>query len=69
MITIPAGVHSESHMPFGLGLMQTAFAEDKLVKWASAIEDLQHSSGTPYKRTMPKWMGYLERNIPLLNVS
>jgi len=70
MITIPAGVHSASGMPFGLGLMQTAFAEDKLVKWASAIEDLQVSSGTPYQRanTRPRWRGYLERTIPLLNV-
>ena len=69
MITIPAGTHSESGMPFGLAIMQTAFAADKLVKWASAIEDLQFSSGTPHKRTLPRWLGYLERNIPLLNVS
>lgn len=67
VITIPAGVHSESHMPFGLALMQTAWREDSLVKWASAIEDLQHASGTPYKRTLPKWYGYLERNIPVIN--
>ncbi|GAB7351577.1 hypothetical protein MBLNU459_g2200t1 [Dothideomycetes sp. NU459] len=67
MITIPAGVHSDSHMPFGLALMQTAFGEGKLIKYASAIEDLQISSGTPYKRTMPTWSGYLERNLPLIN--
>ena len=67
VITIPAGVHSESHMPFGLALMQTAWREDALVKWASAIEDLQLASGTPYKRTLPKWYGYLERNMPVLN--
>ena len=70
MITLPAGVHSASGMPFGLALMQTAFAEDKLVRWASAIEDLQLSSGTPYQRanTKPTWRGYLDRTIPLLNV-
>jgi amidase len=68
MITIPAGTHSSTGMPFGLALMQTAWAEDKLVKWASAIEDLQFSSGTQYKRTLPKWHGYLERNIPVLNL-
>lgn len=67
MITIPAGVHGESHMPFGLALMQTAWGEDALVKWASAIEDLQWSSDTPYKRTLPRWYGYLERNVPVLN--
>jgi len=68
MITLPAGVNSDTGMPFGLALMQTAFAEDKLVKWASAIEDLQFSSGTGNKRTLPKWYGYLEKNIPVLNL-
>ncbi|TKA73433.1 hypothetical protein B0A49_06852 [Cryomyces minteri] len=68
MITIPAGVHSSTGMPFGLALMQTAFAEDKLVKWASAIEDAQISANTPYKRTLPKWYGYLQRNIPVNNL-
>ncbi|KAE9392638.1 glutamyl-tRNA amidotransferase subunit A [Gymnopus androsaceus JB14] len=67
MITVPAGTHSSTGMPFGLGLMQTAFAEAKLVKWASAIEDLQLSSDTPYKRTLPKWYGYMQKNIPVLN--
>ncbi|RMY90947.1 hypothetical protein D0861_03360 [Hortaea werneckii] len=61
------GVHSDSHMPFGLALMHTAWREDALVKWASAIEDLQLATGTPYRRTLPKWYGYLERNIPVLN--
>ncbi|KAI7283593.1 amidase family protein [Hortaea werneckii] len=67
MITVPAGVHSDSHMPFGLALMQTAWREDALVKWASAIEDLQLATGTLYRRTLPQWHGYLERNIPVLN--
>ncbi|KAH6990148.1 amidase signature domain-containing protein [Ilyonectria destructans] len=66
MITVPAGIHAESGMPFGLAIMQTAFAEHKLVKWASAIEDLQKTSNTPYKRQLPKWKGYLERNIPVI---
>ncbi|KAK5137022.1 hypothetical protein LTR08_001031 [Meristemomyces frigidus] len=65
MITIPAGIDSSSGMPFGLALMQSAWREDALVKWASAIEDLQFASGTPHKRTLPKWFGYLERNIPV----
>ncbi|KAI5458739.1 amidase signature domain-containing protein [Mariannaea sp. PMI_226] len=66
MITVPAGVHSDSGMPFGLALMQTAFAEDKLVKWASAIEDLQIKSNTIYKRSLPEWRDYLVRNIPVI---
>ena len=68
MITLPAGVHSDTGMPFGLALMQTAWREDALVKWASAIEDLQFASGTLHKRTLPKWHGYLQRNIPVLNL-
>lgn len=66
MITLPAGVHSESGMGFGLAIMQTVFREDELVRWASAIEDLQFSSLTPHKRTLPAWRGYLERNIPVI---
>jgi len=64
MLTLPAGTH-ENGMPFGLALMQTAFAEDKLVKWGSAIEDLQWSSRTPHQRTLPQWRDYLVRNIPV----
>ena len=52
-------------MPFGLGIMQTAWAEAELVKWASAIEDLQLSEDAPSKRCLPKWLGYLERNVPV----
>lgn len=69
MITLPAGVHSESGMPYGLALIGTAWSEAELVKWASAIEDLQFSSGPPIKRSLPKWLGYLERNIPVLNLN
>ncbi|KAF4984792.1 hypothetical protein FZEAL_83 [Fusarium zealandicum] len=65
VITIPAGYSSDSGMPFGLAIMQTAFAEPQLVKWASAIEDLQRSTDTPYKRQLPQWRGYLERNVPV----
>ncbi|MCJ1249801.1 hypothetical protein MMC30_007027 [Trapelia coarctata] len=67
MITLPAGVNAVSHMPFGLALMGTAWSEAILVKWASAIEDLQFSSGTAQKRTAPTWRGYTERNVPVLN--
>ncbi|KIW09830.1 hypothetical protein PV08_11931 [Exophiala spinifera] len=66
MVTLPAGVRSVSGMPFGLAIMQTAWAEDKLIRWASAIEDLQQTSGTERKRTLPAWRGWLERNIPVI---
>ncbi|UNI17961.1 Amidase [Purpureocillium takamizusanense] len=65
LVTIPAGIHSDSGMGFGLGIMQTAWAEAELVRWASAIEHLQHTSGTPHKRTRPTWRGYLVRNLPV----
>ncbi|KAH8668428.1 amidase signature domain-containing protein [Xylariales sp. PMI_506] len=66
MITLPAGYYPETGMPFGLAIMQTAWAEAELVKWGSAIEDMQLKSGTQYKRALPKWYSYLEKPIPIL---
>lgn len=68
MITLPAGVHSSTGMPFGLALMGPAWSEAILLKWASAIEDVQLNSDGPQKRSLPNWYGYLERNIPVLNL-
>ncbi|KAH7636107.1 amidase signature domain-containing protein [Sordaria sp. MPI-SDFR-AT-0083] len=68
MITLPAGTHSASGMGIGLGIMQTAYGEAELVKWGSAIEDLQKSTDTPHKRTLPQWRDFLKRNIPVYNV-
>jgi amidase len=68
MITLPAGVHSGTGMPFGLALMGTAWSEASLLKWASAIEDLQFSTEGALRRTLPKWFGHLERNIPVRNL-
>jgi amidase len=65
MITLPAGVSETTGMPFGLALMGTAWSEGSLLRWASAIEDVQFSSGTGMKRTLPNWYGYLEKNIPV----
>jgi amidase len=67
VITIPAGADAESGMPFGLAIMNTAFSEAKLIRYASAIEDLQNRSGTIYRRSLPTWRGYLERNLPVVN--
>jgi amidase len=63
VITVPAGIHSDSGMGYGLAILQTAWAEKELVRWGSAIEDL--TRGTPYARTLPKWRGYLQRNLPV----
>lgn len=65
VITIPGGYSADSGIPFGLGIMQTAYGEAELVKWASAIEDLQRSTKAPSARRRPKWLGYLERNVPV----
>jgi amidase len=68
VVTVPVGVHDHTGMPYGLAIMQTAWAEGELVRWASAIEDLQLTTDTPLKRTLPKWHEYLTRNIPIRNV-
>ncbi len=67
VITVPAGVNAISGMPYGLAIMDTAWSEGNLIKWASAIEDLQLSTETPWKRTYPEWRGYLQRNLPIIN--
>lgn len=65
-ITLPAGTSKESGMPYGLAIINTAFSEPTLIKYASAIEDLQKTSGTKWRRTLPEWRGYLERNLPVI---
>ncbi|KAK4183061.1 putative amidase [Podospora australis] len=67
--TVPVGIHSATGMEFGLAILQTAWAEAELVKWASAIEDLQLTTkNNIYKRSLPTWNGYMKKNIPLLNI-
>lgn len=68
VLTLPAGTSPFTGMPFGLALMGTAWSESTLIKYASAIEDLQLTSGTKYKRTSPQYLGYLTKNIPVNNV-
>lgn len=67
VITVPVGVHEKNAMPYGLAILQTAWAEGELIRWASAIEDLQRSTDHPLKRTLPEWHEYLTRNIPVIN--
>ncbi|KAJ5745801.1 hypothetical protein N7520_010983 [Penicillium odoratum] len=66
VITVPAGTEEVSGMPYGLAIMNTAFSEPTLIKYASAIEDLQKTSGTKWQRTLPEWRGYLQRNLPVI---
>ncbi|KAJ5757730.1 uncharacterized protein N7511_006424 [Penicillium nucicola] len=66
VITVPAGTSDVSGMPYGLAIMNTAFSEGSLIKYASAIEDLQKTSGTKWQRSLPEWRGYLERNLPVI---
>ncbi|KAL2071773.1 hypothetical protein VTL71DRAFT_13008 [Oculimacula yallundae] len=47
MITIPVGVNAAG-VPFGIGIIQTAFKEDLLVKYGSAIEDLLGPRARPH---------------------
>lgn len=65
VITVPAGVGGPSHMPYGLAIMDTAWSEGSLIKWASAIEDLQVKSGTRWQRQLPLWYEYESRNLPV----
>jgi amidase len=46
IITIPVGVNNIG-VPFGIGIIQTAFRENLLVRYGSAIEDLVGSRSRP----------------------
>ncbi|EXJ81842.1 hypothetical protein A1O1_07907 [Capronia coronata CBS 617.96] len=66
VITVPAGIGGPSAMPFGLALLGTKWGEGPLIHWASAIEDLQLSTDTPWKRTKPAWGDYMYRKLPVI---
>jgi amidase len=69
MITLSTGVHAATGKPFGLAVMQTKWREDELVRYGSAIEDLQWElEGNRIRRTAPRWYGYLEPVVPVRNV-
>lgn len=67
VISLPAYVHALSGMPFGLALIGTAFSDATLIKYASAIEDLQNGSKSRHRRTRPRWLGLPAENIPVTN--
>jgi amidase len=60
MVTIPIGINSWG-MPYGLGIMHTAWSEHLLIKWASAIEAITKG------RRAPTWYNYTAENIPVLD--
>ncbi|KAH8602431.1 amidase signature domain-containing protein [Bisporella sp. PMI_857] len=57
MITIPVGFNSNG-LPFGIGIIQTAWKEELLVKYGSAIEDLIRG------RRLPKFLNLEAENYP-----
>ena len=75
VMSIPIGLDPDG-MPLPLTLQHTAWQEDKLVKWASAIEDLlkthneDHSIPSSSRsesmgRVPPTYMNHLRKNIPV----
>jgi amidase len=69
IISIPIGLDPDG-MPVALTLQHTAWQEDKLVKWASAIEDLLMAHNEQQEeqrlgRVPPRYMKHMSKNIPL----
>ncbi|KAJ4543015.1 hypothetical protein HRR80_001930 [Exophiala dermatitidis] len=75
VMTMPIGLDPDG-MPLPLTLQHTAWQEDKLVKWASAIEDLlkahNEQQSTPVSsrsarlgRIPPTYKNHLRKNIPV----
>ncbi|KAK0386106.1 hypothetical protein NLU13_5943 [Sarocladium strictum] len=60
MVTVPVGV-SDCGVPFGLGLIQTAWKEESLIRYGSAIEDLMQRP-----RARPKFLNFDADNYPLI---
>ena len=73
VMTIPIGLDPDG-MPVPLTLQHTAWQEDKLIKWASAIEDLLNHYNEEHEipsterwqrlgRIPPTYMNHLKKNI------
>lgn len=65
IITIPVGVDPDEKggRPFGLSFHHTAWQEGRLLRWASAVEDLL---GGPSARPRPKYKQWQATNIPII---
>lgn len=79
VLTIPVGLDPDG-MPVSLVLIHSAWQDDKLIKWASAIEDLlayqqrlavkrnggkQVDRGQRLGRIPPTYIDHLRKNLPL----
>lgn len=62
IIAIPIGLDPDG-MSVSLSIQHSAWEEARLVKWASAIEDLVHHKQGP--RKTPTYMNHLRKNIPV----
>ena len=62
VITMPVGLDDHG-MPVGLSLHHTAWEEGKLIKWASAIEQLLHKKKG--WRPTPTYRNHTSKNIPI----
>ncbi len=59
MITVPVGINNIG-VPFGIGIIQTAFKEHLLVRYGSAIEDLVG------RRMVPRFLNLEANNYPYI---
>lgn len=65
IISVPIGLDPDG-MPVALTLQHTAWREDQLVKWASAIEDLlREQSQQELGRCTPRYRDHLCKRIPV----
>ncbi|KAL8746893.1 MAG: hypothetical protein Q9190_001158 [Brigantiaea leucoxantha] len=62
IICIPIGL-DDSGMPVSLSLQHSAWKEEQLIKWASAIEDLIHERFG--WRPCPEYKDHMSKNIPI----
>ena len=67
IISVPAGVDPEG-IPVSISVQHSAWEEARLVKWASAIEDLiAHERGKEglEARETPRFRNHLAKNVPI----
>ena len=62
IICIPIGLDAAG-FPVSLSIQHTAWSEGKLIKWASAIEDLIHHVQS--WRPTPEYRNFTSKNIPI----